>query len=79
VGRAIRPDKRGAIPLETPKILARLAIDTETFIAHSSRLLKEFGHAVGTPENLVTLASKRQTKYLCGIATTRALFEHKVA
>ncbi|MEI6415352.1 MAG: hypothetical protein WCP34_13980, partial [Pseudomonadota bacterium] len=58
VGRAIRPDKYGAIPLETPKILARLAIDTETFIAHASRLLKEFGHAVGTPENLIALASK---------------------
>ncbi|CAK0776727.1 transposase [Gammaproteobacteria bacterium] len=79
VGRAIRPDKRGAIPMETPKILARLAIDTETFIAHSSRFLKEFGHAVGTPENLIALASKRQTKYLRGIATARALFERKVA
>ena len=79
VGRAIQPDKRGAIPLETPKILARLAIDTETFIAHTSRFLKEFGHAVGTPENLIALASKRQTNYLRGIATARALFGRKAA
>ena len=79
VGRAIQPDKRGSIPLETPKILARLAIDTETFIAHTSRFLKEFGHAVGTPANLIALADKRQTKYLRGIATARAVFERKAA
>ena len=79
VGRAIQPDKRGSIPLETPKILARLAIDTETFITHTSRFLKEFGHAVGTPANLIALADKRQTKYLRGIATARAVFERKAA
>jgi REP element-mobilizing transposase RayT len=77
VGRTIRPDKRGAIPGNVPSILVRLGIDTESFIAHASRFLKEFGHAVGRPERLVALADKRQTKYLRGIAAARAICGHK--
>ena len=73
VGRTIRTDKKGYIPGETPKILARLNIDTDTFIEHASRFLKEFGHAVGRPEAMVAHAAKRQAKYLRGIQTARAL------
>jgi len=73
VGRAIRPGKRGAIPKKAPRILTRLGLDTHVFIAHTSRFLKEFGNAVGRPEQLVALADKRQIKYLRGIATARAL------
>jgi len=79
VGRAIRPDKRGAIPQTTPKILVRLGMNTEAFITHASRFLKEFGSAVGRPERLVALADKRQTKYLRGIATSRAVCDCKAA
>ncbi|MBN2701103.1 MAG: hypothetical protein JXR29_06605, partial [Methylothermaceae bacterium] len=78
-GRAIRPDKRGAIPATTPKILDRLDIDPDQFIAYADRLLKQFGHAVGAPENLIDLCAARQTKYLRGIRTARAVFEAKAA
>jgi REP element-mobilizing transposase RayT len=79
VGRAIRPDKRGAIPLEAPRILVRLGLNTEAFMAHASRMLKEFGHAVGRPEQLVALAEKRQAKSLRGITTARALCGRQAA
>jgi len=73
VGRTIRTDKKGYIPDTTPKILVRLDIDTDTFIEHASRFLKEFGHAIGRPEAMVAHAAKRQTKYLRGIKTARAM------
>jgi REP element-mobilizing transposase RayT len=79
VGRTIRLDKRGAISPTTPKILVRLEIDTDAFIAHASRFLKEFGHAVGRPETLVAHADKRQTKFLRGMATARAVCRERLA
>ncbi|MGI9211739.1 MAG: hypothetical protein ACR2HF_04645, partial [Methylococcaceae bacterium] len=77
VGRTIRADKRGAIPADTPKILARLHIETDACIDHASRCLKEFGHAVGRPESLVQHAVKRQAKYLRGMAAAKALCGEK--
>jgi len=79
LGRAIHPDKRGAIPDQTPRILQRLGIDTQAFIAHARRFLKEFGHAVGRPERLSALAAKRQSRSLRGMAAARVLFENKAA
>ena len=79
VGRVIHPAKRGSIPSKTPAILARLSIDAERFISHADRFLKEFGGAVGAPQKLVALAAHRQSRYLRGIATARAVFEKKAA
>jgi hypothetical protein len=79
IGRVIHPDKRGAIPDQTPRILQRLGIDIQAFIAHANRFLKEFGHAVGRPEQLSALAVKRQSRSLRGMAAARALFERKAA
>jgi hypothetical protein len=73
-GRALRCDKRGHIAAQQPKILRRLGIDGERFIAYSARLLKEFGTAVGAPEALVSLCARRQTKYLRGMRAARRLF-----
>jgi hypothetical protein len=41
-GRVIREDKRGCIPGETPKILGRLNVDPEQFIATAARMLHQF-------------------------------------
>jgi len=73
VGRTIRADKRGHIPETAPRILARLNIDTDTFIQYASRFLKEFGHAVGRPEAMMAHAAKRQAKYLRGMKAARAI------
>jgi REP element-mobilizing transposase RayT len=78
-GRAIRLDKRGHIPSGHPKILDRVGIDGERFIAYSERLLKEFGTAVGAPAAMTRLCARRQTKYLRGIRAARQMFISKRA
>jgi len=78
-GRAIRPDKRGFIPEITPKILGRLGIEPQQFIEYSGRMLKVFGTAVGTPERMVALCAKRQTRFLWGLRASRRLFPRDLA
>ena len=79
VGRVIHPARRGSTPEKTPALLARLAIDAEHFIRHADCFLKEFGCAVGTPQKLVELATHRQSRYLRGVVTARAVFAKKAA
>ena len=45
-GRVIREDKLGCIPGETPKVLERLNIDPEPFIAIAGRMLQQFSMAI---------------------------------
>ena len=78
-GRVIREDKRGFIPGETPRLLERLAIDPEQFIATAGRMLRQFGSAIGTPTHITDLRVARQARYLRGIGTARALFEKQAA
>jgi len=73
-GRAIRPEKRGFIPENAPKILGRLGIEPRQFIEYSGRMLKVFGTAVGAPERMVALCAKRQTRFLWGLRASRRLF-----
>lgn len=49
---------------KTPAILIRLGIDAEMFISHADNLLREFGGALGTPDNIVELTAVRQNRYL---------------
>ena len=79
VGRAVHPNKRGYIPEQAPKILARLGIDAESFIHYATRFLKEFGSAVGAPQHLTERAARGQAKYLRGMCAARRLFEQRAA
>jgi hypothetical protein len=78
-GRVIREDKRGFIPAETPRLLERLAIDPEQFIATAGRVLRQFGSAIGTPTHIPDLCVARQARYLRGMGAARALFERRAA
>jgi REP element-mobilizing transposase RayT len=78
-GRVIREDKRGFIPGETPRLLERLAIDPEQFIATAGRMLQQFGSAIGTPAHITSLCVARQARYLRGMGAARALFEKQAA
>ena len=73
-GRAQHPRKKGRIDARQPKILARLGLDAEAFMAYSSRFLKVFGSAVGAPASLVHLCERRQAKYLRGMLAARHVF-----
>jgi REP element-mobilizing transposase RayT len=78
-GRVIREDKRGYIPGETPKILERLNIDPDQFIATAARMLDLFSTAIGTPEHLTAHCVVRNVAFLRGMGAARALFERKAA
>ena len=75
----IREDKRGCIPGETPRILERLNIDPEPFIATTARMLQQFSTAIGTPEHLTAHCVTRNIAFLRGISAAWALFERKAA
>jgi REP element-mobilizing transposase RayT len=79
LGRCLHPAKRGQIPETTPKLLVRVGIDSEAFIAFGTRFLKEFGTAVGKPARLIELAAQRQAKFLRGMRLARVVFEPKAA
>jgi hypothetical protein len=76
-GRVIREDKRGYIAGETPRILERLYIDPEQFIATTARTLQQFSTAIGTPEHLTAHCVTRNIAFLRGMSAARALFERK--
>jgi hypothetical protein len=78
-GRLVHPAKRGAIAAAQPEILARMGIDGEVFIELSARFLKEFGSAVGAPEQLANLCARRQTRFLHGMRAARKVFRSQGA
>lgn len=79
IGRCQRPDKRGAIEGRVPRLLERLNIDPEAFIAASTTLLRRFGSAVGTPESLTACCAERQARHLRGMRAARELYERRAA
>ena len=74
-GRIMRDDKRGFIDGETPVLLQRLGIDPDMFVTTASRMLRQFGSAIGTPAHITELRDARQTRYLKGMGTARSLFQ----
>lgn len=74
MGRLVHPAKRGCMALGEPKILARMGVNGEAFIAMAATFLKEFGSAVGAPAQLVRLCERRQTKFLHGMHAARKVF-----
>ena len=79
IGRCIRRDKRGAIAGQTPKLLKRLKIDPKHFIDCATKLMKQFGSAVGAPAQLTELCATRQMKYLRGVGAAKRVFESRAA
>ncbi|QFY89368.1 hypothetical protein D5125_07620 [Magnetovirga frankeli] len=78
-GRCLRPDKRGAIPEQVPRLLQRFNIDPEHFLTCANPLMTAFGSAIGVPAHLTQLCVQRQTKFLHGMRAARAVFEQKAA
>lgn len=78
-GRCIRPDKRGAISDHTPALLRRLNIEPDRFIDCATKLMQQFGSAVGAPAHLTALCATRQVKYLRGMAAAKGAFERRAA
>ena len=78
-GRAIREDKRGFIDGAAPPLLDRLGIEPEQFITTASRMLRQFGSAIGTPSHISDLCVTRQMRYLRGMGAARKLYAKSAA
>jgi hypothetical protein len=78
-GRVIREDKRGFIPGRVPNLLTRLQIDPEFFVTASMRMVRQFGHSIGTPEHLTDLVVARQARHMRGLNAARNLFGRRAA
>ena len=65
-GRAIREDKRGAIPEQAPPILLRLGFSEEKWLEFVPQVEKSFTHAVGHREKLAAYAQKLDLSWLKG-------------
>ena len=79
IGRAVHPSKRGAIPATTPRLLSRLGMDGEAFIASADHFFRDFAGAIGTPAKLIEMAAHRQQRALRGLAAAKRVFETRAA
>ncbi|SEP80295.1 hypothetical protein SAMN05421693_10686 [Ectothiorhodospira magna] len=79
LGRCIHPMKPGHIPEKTPRLLLQMGMNTETFVTESAKMLKSFGHVIGTVESLCELAARKRKQRIRGIAIARKVFNPKAA
>jgi REP element-mobilizing transposase RayT len=79
IGRAVHPAKRGAIAATTPRLLSRLGMDGEAFIACADHFFRDFAGAIGTPAKLIEMAAHRQQRALRGLAAAKRVFEARAA
>ena len=75
-GRAVRADKRGAIPSHIPPVLNRLGLDPGRFLYHMTGKSKLTQHltAIGPLDRLQALAKKMGQSFLKGTGLARQLY-----
>lgn len=73
-GRAVRPDKAGAIPGDLPPILCRLGIKAPAFARHMSGGGGQFARAMGAAERLQVFAERCGSRFIKGMKAARSLF-----
>jgi REP element-mobilizing transposase RayT len=77
-GRAIRDDKRGAIPGQLPPILTRLNIEPGHWLRHMGQRRHRFYHAVGSIQTLRKFAERAGRHWLQGMTSSERLFRQSV-
>ena len=73
-GRAIRDDKRGAIPAQCPPILHRLGLDEHGWIDNVEHFGRRFHRAIGPVDRLRQLGQALGQCWLQGLNTCRGLY-----
>ena len=73
-GRQVNPNKRGAIPASTPKLLAVLGLNTEVWLRTVTELQTRFQLFVGAPYRLRAVAEGRGWRWVHGHAAARSLY-----
>ena len=75
-GRAVRSDKKGAIPHDIPPILARLGLDPARYLHHMNGSGKLTHHltALGSLDQLKALAQRLGQAFVKGSGVARQLY-----
>jgi hypothetical protein len=73
-GRAIRSDKRGAIPVHLPPILTRLNINPDIYLRYMKRQENGFVHVVGRINTLRDAAETLGRAFIKGMTFAERLF-----
>ena len=64
MGRVLRPDKRGAIPVNHPPLLNSLGIDSDAWIELASSFGKDYHSAVGSLDELALFAEHTGKRWI---------------
>jgi len=73
-GRAVRADKRGAIPADLRSILERLQINADAWVDTVERFGRMFRRAVGRASSLAALAAHRGKCWYQGVTASKLAF-----
>ncbi len=73
-GRALHPQKRGAIPETTPRLLTTLGLAPGEWLKSVAELHARFRLFIGSPYRLATLAEQRGWRWISGRAAARRLY-----
>jgi len=75
-GRIVRPDKRGFIKPDTPKILQKLALDEGNWLETLMSFSSQFHTFIGPEDKLKDICQKQAKKWIRGMELCRRLFNN---
>jgi len=73
-GRAVRADKRGAVPADLRPILERLQVNADAWVDTVDRFGRMFRRAVGRVSSLAALAAHRGKCWFQGLTASKLAF-----
>jgi hypothetical protein len=73
-GRAVRSDKRGAIPATVKSILQRLGLEQDNWVKNTQYFGSRFGRALGSLEQIRALARQINQKWLAGVGQAKMFY-----
>ena len=74
-GRAVRADKRGAIPSEVKPILVRLGVKEDNWVSNTQYFGKRFGRVLGRIDQLKQITQDINQKWLGKQAQAKAFYQ----
>ena len=73
-GRAIRTDKRGAIPASVRPILQTLGVEADNWVNNTQFFGHRFGRVLGRIEQIRAWAGRLDQKWLAGLSQAQAFY-----
>ena len=73
-GRVVRADKRGAISVDTPRLLHVLGIAPDEWLRTVTQMQSRFELFIGAPHRLRHIAEQRGWRWVCGLSAARRLY-----